>query len=99
MHQQLKDKGVVVVSVSVDKLDDETTLDTIKKSLIKNKMTMTNYLLDEPEEKWQEKLGVIGVPVVYVFNKAGKIEAKFIEGKKDKEIDEAVDRALKEKAP
>ncbi len=99
MHRRYKDQGVVVISVSTDDITDEGTPATVKKFLEKHKATMTNFLLDEKDEVWKDKLNVLALPCVYVFNKAGQYEEKFKEKPKPEVIDALVDRLLKQKGP
>lgn len=100
MHQKGKDQDLVVVSVSLDMIDGaEITLETVKKFLVKQKATMTNFFLDEDVEKWSTKLNSTFAPIVYVFNRAGQIAHKYTEAPKEEHIDALVERLLKDKAP
>jgi len=81
MHKKYAKDGLVALSVSVDKLVDEDSGQRIESKVLpkvlaflkQKEATLTNLLLDEPQEFWKKKLGVdFGVPVVFVFNRQGK---------------------------
>ena len=63
-----------------------------------NKVPFVNFLLDEEEEFWQEKLGVVALPCLYLFNRAGQYEEKYTE-KPPAQFDALVEKLLKEPAP
>src|SRR5262245_32774565 len=94
MHQRYKDQGFAAVSVSVD---EPTAEQAALAFLQEQKATFTNVFLNEKPEVWQKNLKSEGVPIVFVFNRQGKIEQKFTEAPKDEELDKLVERLLKEK--
>jgi len=96
MHRKYGKKGLVAISVSVDDVNDKESVDEVNKFLRETKATMTNYLLDEAPEVWQKKLGTESVPCVFVFNRSGKVEQKYLEAKHDA-VEKVVQRLLGEK--
>jgi hypothetical protein len=77
MRQQLAKDGLEIVTVALDSLDGEAdppqeVKDRLETFLKKNGAGLTNLLLDEKAEFWQEKLRFIGPPQVYVFDRRGK---------------------------
>ena len=58
---------------------------------------ITNFLLDEQPEVWTEKLKAKGVPLVFVFNRAGQIEKKYTEAPHPAEFDALLERLLYKK--
>ncbi len=79
MHKKYAKDGLVAISVSVDSLTDDDGKDVaaqvkaeVFKFLKKTDATLTNLLLDEPREFWQDRLRIVGVPTVFVFNRAGQ---------------------------
>jgi len=79
MHKKYAKDGLVAISVSVDPLKDDEGKSIeaeerakVLKFLKKTDATLTNLLLDEPRELWQERLRIVGVPTVFVFNRAGQ---------------------------
>src|SRR5687768_12559317 len=104
MQEKYGKQGFVAISVSADDPSDKEAVEAARKILRDKKMTVTNYLLDEDSSVWQEKLKVIGVPVVYVFNREGRIEKKWTENpprgeekKRAEELDRLVEQLLQQK--
>ncbi len=78
MQNQYKDAGLVAISVAVDDTADAKRQANIVKFLEQQKASqLTNVNLDEKPEFWAQKLGVNGVPCVYVFNREGRIAGKW----------------------
>lgn len=67
-----KNDGLVVVSVSLDPIDEPAARENALKFLKKVGAAFTNLYLDEPSELWQKKLGFAGPPCYYVFNRHGQ---------------------------
>jgi hypothetical protein len=78
----------VAVSVSLDGISEknrknpeeleryEKTCKRVEKFLVKQKATFPNFILDIPQEEWQQKLKVDGPPCIYVFNKDNRFVKK-----------------------
>ena len=101
LHEAKGKDGVVCISISVD---EKEKLDLALSYLKKQKATTINYLLDEPGEVWQSKWKVKAVPVVFVFDRKGKLAKKFDndipepkkpEGFTYEEVNKVVDELLK----
>lgn len=98
MHNDLRKEGVATISVSLDNPTETGVPQKVRKFLTQQKATFPNYILDEKEEVWQEKLKISGPPCVFVFDRDGKIAKKFDSGEKyDDEIIKFVKALLKEK--
>ena len=61
-----------------------------------SKATLTTYLLDEKPEVWQKKLNAEAVPFLFVFNREGKVEQKYLEAKHEA-VEKLVEKLLKRK--
>ena len=75
MYKKYAGKGLVVISVATDNLNDEVTGDPrprLLKFLVNNDATFTNVLLDEPTSLLVDKLRVSALPCVYIFDRQGK---------------------------
>lgn len=72
IHKRNAKDGLVVVSVSLDPLDDSGIQDRVLKFLRVQGAAFINLLLDEPFEFWQKKLGFDGPPCYFVFNRQGQ---------------------------
>jgi peroxiredoxin len=98
MHRKYGPQGLVAVSVSLDDPSEKETEAEIRKFLQKEKATQSNFLLNEVSDVWEKKLGIEGVPCVFVFNRAGKIEKKYPnEFPKHEELEKLVERLLRQK--
>ena len=93
MQRKFGKKGLVAISVSVDDVNDKESVDEVKKFLRDKKATIANYLLDEAPEVWQKKLNTESVPCIFVFNRTGKVEQKYLEAKHE-EVEKLVERLL-----
>ncbi len=92
LHEKYAGRGVACVSVSLDQLDAKAAA---LKFLIKEKASFTNILLDEPPKVWQEIFDIYGPPAVLVFDKAGKLAARFDHNDIDKSYTHAdVEKAV-----
>lgn len=75
MYNAYKDKGLVVISVATDDINDKDKKDPrprILAFLQDNKASFLNVLLDEPTDVIQGKLRVENLPCMYVFDRDGK---------------------------
>ena len=97
MHHKYGKKGLVAVSVSVDEPGDKESVAAAQKFLRDQKAVLTNFLLDEEVEVWQEKLKTASVPAIFVFNREGKIEARWNEADKHDEVERLVEKLLERK--
>jgi thiol-disulfide isomerase/thioredoxin len=100
LHKKYNKDGFDAVSVSVDRALEPDEEPTIKPKVLRflqtQNATFTNVLLDEEGKVWQDKLGSEGVPIVFVFNRAGKVAKKYTEVSYA-EIEKLVVELLKEK--
>jgi thiol-disulfide isomerase/thioredoxin len=81
MHEKYAKKGVACVSISLDPLENQE--DAIK-FLKKQKAVFTNILLDEKNKVWQDHFHIFGPPAVFVYDRAGKLAARFDHNDDDK---------------
>jgi hypothetical protein len=96
MHQELKSKGLVVISLSLDDVEERGAA---LEFLTKQKATFQNFLLedkDRNEKAGDEKLFHSSPPIMHVFDRDGK-KVKTFEGKKEAEGVEALVKELLEK--
>jgi hypothetical protein len=99
MQSKLKESGLVVVTVDLDDPNDKEEIEGVLKILRQKNVPLPNFILDEKQEYWKEKLNIEGVPLVYVFNRAGQIELKKTERPDPDKFDALIEKLLKEKAP
>jgi hypothetical protein len=72
MHQRYKDRGVTFVSLSVDNRDDRQAVQAARDFLTKQNATFRNYLLDENILEAFEKLDIVAVPAVFLYDRSGQ---------------------------
>lgn len=101
LHRKFQDKGLVVVSVALDPLDEDAaaTKGRVLKFLQKQKATFPNLLLDETDVFWTKKFRIDGPPSIYVFSRQGKWTQFTAQELEDhpKNVDNLIEELLNEK--
>lgn len=69
--------GLVCLSVAIDDPTEEGIMDRINGFLKKQDAAFENFVLNEPQEVWEKKLGIHAVPAVFVFGRDGKLAKAF----------------------
>jgi len=77
MNAKYGDKGLAVISVSLDDPTNAKALDEAKRFLQEKNAVFTNFLLDEEEGVAFEKLNIMGIPAVFLFGPDGKELKRF----------------------
>lgn len=96
MHTRYAKDGLVAISVALT-TDDTVGTDEynrIAKFLNKSNATIRNFVLDEPGELWQKKLGINGPPCIYLFDKDNRFVKKMVEDDVDFAVLEKTIREL-----
>jgi hypothetical protein len=83
MHNKHAKDGLVAMSVALDDPEDAKLMKNVREFLKEQKATFQNFVLNEPPEVWQDKLGIAGPPAVFVFGPDGARVQKFPEPGKD----------------
>ena len=97
LHEKYAAKGLTVVSVSVDQPQDPGTRSAALAFLTKQRATFRNVLLSDAAEVWQEKWKTVGPPVVFLFDRDGRLAGRWL-GKFDLgEVERKVAEVLEEK--
>jgi thiol-disulfide isomerase/thioredoxin len=74
LQRRYAGQGVVCVTVSLDQTPRrEAALAFLKAQ----NAALPNYRLSEPSENWEARLGVSGIPAVFVFDRDGSRVGKF----------------------
>ena len=101
MHKKYADKGLVVLTVSVDPLDKKDLVKQANDFLRKLDSPFRNLLLDETDDFVEKKLGFVFPPCYYVFDRRGKWvrfrATDYTDGVPPAELDKAVLRMLGDK--
>jgi hypothetical protein len=74
MHNRYSKDDFAAVSVALDDPKDKEVMERVRKFLEEKRATLTNLVLDEKPEVWQEKLKFDGPPCVFVFSRDGKFK-------------------------
>jgi thiol-disulfide isomerase/thioredoxin len=69
LYQQYKDRGVTFVSMDVDDREDKQAVESARRFLRQQNATFRNYLMDENIMQSFEKLGVQGIPAVFIYDR------------------------------
>jgi hypothetical protein len=98
MHEKYAKDGLVAMSVSLDRPTNEKAMKNVRQFLKEQKATFPNFVINEEPEFWQEKLGIAGPPVVFVFGRDGKLAKKLepVDEEKDSTIYDKVKKLLPE---
>jgi thiol-disulfide isomerase/thioredoxin len=107
MQKDLGAKGLTVISVSTDSLEEDRDVirGRVLKFLTNNNAAIPNMILDEPDSVLRGKLRISQLPCIYVFNRAGKwrqfIEKDLVFDANDHypEFEAYVEACLREPAP
>jgi thiol-disulfide isomerase/thioredoxin len=82
LHEKYARQGLAVISVSVDPPDDADAREAARAFLTRQRAEFRNVILTDKAEVWQTKWQVEGPPLVFLFDKQGRLVAKW-EGKFD----------------
>lgn len=89
MHNRYARDGLAVVSVSVDAPEDRAA---VREFLAEQKAAFRNVLLTDKAEVWQAAWKAEGPPVVFLFDRAGRLAARWDDkidpGKVEKRVEE-----------
>jgi thiol-disulfide isomerase/thioredoxin len=89
--------GLVAISVSLDDAQDEAARAKALKFLTARKAAFANLILDEKPEVWQQKLQAAELPLIFVFDRAGKAYKFNGETLDLDEVDQLIDELLQKK--
>src|SRR5437867_13172190 len=72
MHKKLADKGLVVITVSVDEPNDKEKVEAANAFLRKVQPPFVNLLLNEPHQIWSKNFEFTIPPYYFIFDRRGK---------------------------
>ena len=73
LHQEYAGDGVKFVSMCLNDRDDPDAIQAAEDFLEKQNATFANYLMDENVLEAFEKLGIFGIPAVYIYDREGNL--------------------------
>jgi thiol-disulfide isomerase/thioredoxin len=86
MHRKYADKGLAVVSLSLDTPSDAKAVDEAKAFLREKGAHFTNVLLDAKESEGFDRLDINGIPAVFLFDPTGKEIRRFTMDNPDRQF-------------
>lgn len=72
MERRYRDRGVRFVSLSVDNREDKQALQEARRFLQRQDAAFDNYLLNENILQAFDKLDILGIPAVLVYDRGGQ---------------------------
>lgn len=97
MSRAYEEQGVKFVSLSLDDRDDEDTIPQVTEFLREQDATMPNYLMDEIIPDAFEKLDLLGIPAVFVYDVDGALRYRLTgDNPNDQFTEEDVEDAVRE---
>ncbi len=73
LANEYRGRGVTFVSLCLDDRDDEAALSLAESFLTEQQATFPNFLMDEVVTRAFEKLGLLGIPAVFIYEPAGDL--------------------------
>ena len=96
LHDKFSLGGLTVISVSVDPPDDPDARIAAREFLIRQKAKFRNVILTDKAEIWQAKWKADGPPLLFLFDKQGRLAGRW-EGKFDSaEVEKKVAALIEE---
>ena len=92
LQKKFADKGLVVITVSVDPVDNKERVSRANSILTKKEVNLRNLILDEPPETWSKRFGGDSLPFAYLFDRSGKWVR--YRGSETPDYDQAVEKTL-----
>ncbi len=77
MHTKYGPKGLAVISLSLDDIEDKVALKSAEDFLKEKKATFANYYIDEEYGAGFERLDISAIPAVFLFGPDGKEIRRF----------------------
>ena len=77
LHQKHGKEGLVAASLCLDRPSNEKAMRNVRQFLAEQKADFPHFVLTEEPAVWQERLGIDGPPVVFVFGRDGKLAKKY----------------------
>jgi thiol-disulfide isomerase/thioredoxin len=96
LHEKYSRQGLAVVSVSVDPPDDPDARAAARAFLGRQKATFRNLILTDRADVWQEKWKVVGPPLLFLFDRDGRLVARWDDKIDLAEVEKRVATMLKE---
>jgi thiol-disulfide isomerase/thioredoxin len=77
LHEKHAKDGLAAMSVSLDRPTNEKAMKNVRAFLKEKRAYFANFVVNEEPDVWQERFGIDGPPVVFVFGRDGKLVKKY----------------------
>lgn len=95
LHEKYAEEGVHFVSMCLNDRDDPEAIESAESFLKRQNATFTNYLMDENVLDAFEKLGILGIPAVYIYDREGNLRYRLTgDNPNDQFTDADVEKAI-----
>ncbi|MEM7081435.1 MAG: TlpA disulfide reductase family protein [Pseudomonadota bacterium] len=95
MHRKYQDRGVQVVTLSLDDRDDPASVEFAKEFLVSQNATFPNFFLDENIMDAFEMVGIQTVPAIHIYDRNGNLVADLNDDNPNNQFsDEDVEKAI-----
>jgi thiol-disulfide isomerase/thioredoxin len=95
MARKWSRSGITFVTLSLDDRDDAASLENVREFLQRQDARLPNYLMDEITPDAFEKLGLLSVPAVLIYDRSGKMVNRLTGDDPNHQFTEAeVERAI-----
>lgn len=77
LHEKHAKDGLVAASLCLDRPTNEKAMRNARQFLTEQKARFPNFVINEEPAVWQERLGIDGPPVLFLFGRDGKLVKKY----------------------
>jgi len=104
MHDKYRREGVRFISMCLDDRDDHEAVEEAQQFLVRQNAAFTNYLMDENIIDAFEKLDLLGIPAVFVYDRRGQLRCRLTGDDPynqftEEDVEEAIAELLREQPP
>lgn len=97
LHEKYGRQGIRFVSMDLDDKSDPQALNRAREFLVKHNAAFDNYRMDEVVPDAFEKLDLLGIPAVFIYDRAGRLLYRLTGDNPNKQYtNEDVDRAIEQ---
>jgi len=103
LHEKYGRQGIRFVSMDLDDRSDPQALDRAREFLITHNAAFDNYRMDEVVPDAFEKLDLLGIPAVFIYDRQGKLRYRLTGDNPNKQytnqdVDKAIEQILQDKS-
>jgi thiol-disulfide isomerase/thioredoxin len=101
LHEEYSGKGVRVVSMCLDDRDDPGSVEAARDFLVAQGAKFDNFLMNENMLDAFEKLDLLGIPAVFIYDRTGKMRYRLTGDNpnnqfSDKDVETSISELLSE---